>query len=97
MLILRRKAGEAISIGDEIRVVIIQVKGNQVKIGVEAPPGIAIYRDELLRKILAENQEAAQALPDALQAHTIQEMFKGIQKRNPGKKDLFSRDKDDEH
>jgi len=97
MLILRRKAGEAISIGDDIRVVIIEVKGNQVKIGVEAPLGVPIYRDELLRKILAENQEAAQALPDALQVDVIKEMFKQVQKRNPVKKDLFSKDKHDEH
>ncbi|NOY83899.1 MAG: carbon storage regulator CsrA [Nitrospirae bacterium] len=94
MLILRRKAGEAISIGDEIRVVIIEVKGSQVKIGVEAPLGISIYRDELLQKILAENQEAAQILPDALQTDLMRAMFKDVKKSNPG---FFLRDKENEH
>lgn len=97
MLILRRKAGEAISIGDSIRVVIIEVKGNQVKVGVDAPLGVSIYRDELLGKILSENREAAQTLPDALQTDLILEMFKKVQKRNPGNKGLFLRDKDNDH
>ncbi len=97
MLILRRKPGEAISIGDETRIVIIEVKGKQVKIGVEAPLGVSIYRDELLRKILAENQEAAQTVPDALQIDLIKEMFKGVQKINLRSKGLFSRNKNDEH
>lgn len=92
MLILRRKAGEAISIGDGIRVVIIEVKGSQVKLGIEAPLGIAIYRDELLSKIRAENQEAAQTLPDALKADGLKEIFKGMQQNNPRNKDLFLRD-----
>lgn len=93
MLVLRRKAGEAISVGDEIRIVIIEVKGKQVKIGVEAPPGVAIYRDELLRKILAENQEAAQTLPNALQSDLMKEMFKQVQKRNPDNRGFFLGDK----
>jgi len=97
MLILRRKAGEAISIGDEIRVVIIEVKGSQVKIGVEAPLGISIYRDELLQKILAENQEAAQAVTDGLQVDLMQKMFKDVQKGNLRTRALFSKDKNDAH
>ncbi len=97
MLILRRKAGEAISIGDEIRIVIIEVKGKQVKIGVEAPLGVPIYRDELLRKILAENQAAAQAVPNVLEAKVILETFKDIQGIHSRNKDLFSRNNDDKY
>lgn len=97
MLVLRRKAGEAISVGDEIRIVIIEVKGKQVKIGVEAPPGVAIYRDELLRKILAENQKAAQTLPNVLQSDLMKEMFKQVQKGNPRNKRLFFGDRHNDH
>lgn len=93
MLILRRKAGEAISIGDHIRVVIVEVKGNHVKIGIDAPIGVPIYRDELLSKIRAENKKAAETRPDVLQSVSLKEMLKKVQEGHPAKKKLFSREK----
>lgn len=50
MLILTRKPGESIQIGDEISVTVLMVKGNQVRIGINAPRNIIVVRDELLKK-----------------------------------------------
>ena len=51
MLVLTRKLGEAITIGEHVRIVIVDIDGNQVKLGVEAPRSIDIYREELYEKI----------------------------------------------
>jgi carbon storage regulator len=65
MLILTRKLGESIAIGDDIKVVILDIKGRQVRIGVQAPRPTKVYREELYRMITEQNQESAQsqALP----------------------------------
>ncbi|MBX2886416.1 MAG: carbon storage regulator CsrA [Granulosicoccus sp.] len=54
MLILTRKNGETIYIGDEVAVTVMGVKGNQVRIGINAPREVAVYREEVFRKIAAE-------------------------------------------
>jgi carbon storage regulator len=60
MLILTRKIGESIYIGDgRIKVVVVEVKGNQVRLGIEAPPEEKIYREEIYQQILEENRTAA--------------------------------------
>jgi carbon storage regulator len=59
MLVLTRRLGESITIGENVRVVIVDIDGNQVKLGIEAPREISIYREELYQKILKENLEAA--------------------------------------
>ena len=51
MLVLTRKLGEAITVGEHVRIVIVDIDGNQVKLGVEAPRSIDIYREELYEKI----------------------------------------------
>lgn len=60
MLVLTRKSGEEVLIGDHIKVVIVEVKGNQVKLGIEAPADVTVYREEVYRKIQEENIMAAQ-------------------------------------
>lgn len=67
MLILTRKSGEGIRIGDDIRVVILETKGNQVRIGIEAPKGTKIYRDEVYEKIMQENIKASEITRDHMQ------------------------------
>lgn len=55
MLILTRKLGERITIGDDISVTLLEIKGSQVKLGIEAPQGISIHRQEIYERIKAEN------------------------------------------
>ena len=61
MLILTRKPGESIYIGDNIIITVSEIKGNQVRIGIKAPSEYKIYREEIYRQILEENQKAAEA------------------------------------
>ncbi len=51
MLVLTRRLGEAITINDDIKIIIVEIDGNQVKLGIEAPRNIEIYREELYEKI----------------------------------------------
>lgn len=60
MLILTRKSGEKIAIGDDIVISLLEVKGTQVKIGIQAPESITIFRQELYEKIKKENFKSAQ-------------------------------------
>lgn len=63
MLILTRKLGESITIGDDVRVTIIEVKGKQVKLGVEAPQQTTVHREEIYQRIQEENRMAALISP----------------------------------
>jgi len=59
MLILTRKFGENIRIGDKIKIIILDVKGGQVKLGIDAPPNIAVHREEIYERIREENRRAS--------------------------------------
>jgi carbon storage regulator len=61
MLILTRKPGEAIVIGDNIKVTFVEIKGNQIRLGIDAPRDVKVYRQEIFDQIQAENLEAAQS------------------------------------
>lgn len=58
MLILSRKTNQKIRIGDSIEITVIEVKGDQVKIGVEAPRSVKVFRKEIYDEIQRENQAA---------------------------------------
>lgn len=62
MLILTRKAGEKIRIGDDIEVTVLEVNGRQVRIGISAPSGLPILREEVFRRIQEENLNAAKSV-----------------------------------
>jgi len=62
MLVLTRKLGEAIKIGDKIKVVVVAIEGGSVKLGVDAPEEISVHRQEVYEKIAAENKSASAQL-----------------------------------
>lgn len=61
MLILTRKVNETIIIGEDIRVSLIEIRGDQVRLGVEAPRNIKVYREEVFSAIQEENRAAVQS------------------------------------
>ena len=56
MLILTRRVGETLMIGDEVTVTVLGVKGNQVRIGVNAPKDVSVHREEIYERIKREDQ-----------------------------------------
>ena len=63
MLILSRKINEKIMIGDDISISIIEIRGDQVRIGVDAPKNVKVFRQEVYDAIKAENKAAAESKP----------------------------------
>jgi carbon storage regulator len=69
MLILTRKLGERIVIGGDILITVVDVKGSQVRIGIDAPSHLGIYRQEILEKIQSENVRSSEVMaPDLAEA-----------------------------
>lgn len=60
MLVLTRKPGEGIIIGDDIKITVVEAKGGGIRIGIDAPADKKIYRQEVYDKICQENKEATQ-------------------------------------
>ncbi|NMC61927.1 MAG: carbon storage regulator CsrA [SAR324 cluster bacterium] len=67
MLILTRKRGESIYIGGRIKVTVVEIKGNQVRVGIDAPQEERVYREEIYLQILEENRQAAEAVSSEAQ------------------------------
>ena len=59
MLVLTRKPGESVYIGNDVKITLMEIKGNQIRIGVDAPQSVKIYREEIYLQILEENKQAA--------------------------------------
>jgi carbon storage regulator (csrA) len=59
MLILTRRVGETLMVGDNVTVTVLGVKGNQVRIGVNAPKDVAVHREEIYDRIRKESENAA--------------------------------------
>jgi carbon storage regulator len=74
MLVLTRKLGEVLRIGDGITVKIVEIKGKQVKVGISAPVDLSIYREEIYEKIQAENRLSSELSMDIF--GKIKEVFK---------------------
>ena len=62
MLALARKVNESIMIGNDIEITVLEIKGNQIKLGVKAPKSVPIYRKELYVQIQEENKQAGSAV-----------------------------------
>ena len=58
MIILARKPGESLYVGDDIRITVLSVQGKQVKIGISLPPDKVVYREEVYRRVTEENRMA---------------------------------------
>ncbi|HEY4367204.1 MAG TPA: carbon storage regulator CsrA [Steroidobacteraceae bacterium] len=61
MLILTRRVGETVMIGNDVTVTVLGVKGNQVRVGVNAPKEVAVHREEIYERIKREEQAAGDA------------------------------------
>jgi carbon storage regulator len=68
MLVLTRRLGETIVIGDDIVIKIVDIHGKQIRVGIEAPTEVSVYRGEIYDRIMLENKAAAQA------AHNLEAM-----------------------
>jgi len=78
MLILTRKLGEGIVIGDRIRVTVMNIRGKQVKLAIDAPKEVAVHREEIYRRIVEENRQAASA--NSTWLREVATMWKRMQK-----------------
>jgi carbon storage regulator len=71
MLVLTRRAGESVRIGDDVTVTVLDVRGDVVRVGIQAPRSLAVHRDEVYRELRNANQQAVvstDAAADALSA-----------------------------
>ncbi len=68
MLIITRRAGEKLMIGEDVVVEIMEIVGNQVRLGIQAPQSIRVYREEIWKAVKEENRAAATDAPQALPA-----------------------------
>jgi carbon storage regulator len=64
MLVLTRKLGENIRIGDTVKITVLEVRSGQVKLGIEAPPEVKVHREEIYARIQEENRRAAGHKPE---------------------------------
>ncbi len=78
MLILTRKLGESITIGNDIKVTVLDMQGKQVKIGIAAPKELSVYREEIYNKIQEENRKAA--MTSEINLRKVVEVSKSLQK-----------------
>ena len=86
MLILTRKPGESLYIGDDVKVTIVEIKGHQIRVGIEAPKEYRIYREEIYLAILEENRKAAEGAAGTEMAglENISQMWTAQAPANPG-------------
>ena len=65
MLVLTRKLGENIRIGDSVKITVLEVRSGQVKLGIEAPPEVKVHREEIYARIQEENRRAQRGKSEA--------------------------------
>ncbi len=76
MLVLARKIGQSIVINDNIEILVIEVRGDQVRLGIEAPKSIPVHRKELLEQIRAENLQAAKDTDIEVASQALEKLTK---------------------
>ena len=75
MLVLTRKSGESFRIGSDVIIRILELKGGHIKIGIDAPSEIGIYREEIYEKVVEENKAALAALKDMDLLKELKKLF----------------------
>ena len=78
MLVLSRQRDETIMIGDEIELTVVDIRGDKVRLGINAPPRVAVHRKEVYDAIKCENEQAA-----GLNGHAARELEKASAPRHP--------------
>lgn len=71
MLVLSRKKGQSIMVGSDIEISIVDIQGDQIRLGIDAPRNIAIHRKEVFEEIIKENKQAASVALDPELIKTI--------------------------
>jgi carbon storage regulator len=66
MLILSRKENQSIMIGEDVEITVVSIKGDHIKLGIQAPKNVKVYRKELYDEIQAANIQASKITPDTL-------------------------------
>ena len=81
MLVLTRRLGETIVIGDDIVIKIVDIHGKQIRIGIEAPSEVSVYRGEIYDRIMQENKAAAEAANSQPSTAVPEDMKKILSKK----------------
>jgi carbon storage regulator len=76
MLILTRKLGESITIGDDIKITFLEVKGKQIRVGIEAPSHISVHREEIFNLIKEQNIQAVKVA--IMEKETLPDIWEGL-------------------
>jgi carbon storage regulator len=84
MLVLTRRPGESITIGDDIVVTVVTTAGGQVRLGITAPQNVRVMREEILKALQAENSAAAKRLNQALPLDKLAKRWRGTKEEGPG-------------
>ena len=70
MLVLTRRAGESVMIGDDVVITVLEARGDVIRLGIQAPRDVQVHREEVWRELQAVNREAASPTEDAVRAVT---------------------------